>query len=161
MNPQPFTLRPAEPRDVPAIVGLIGELADFEKLTHLMQVTPQTLHPHLFGERPAAEALVAESEGVLVAFALFFTNFSTFLGKPGLYLEDLYVQPAYRSAGIGRALLTRLGQIAVERDYGRFEWSVLDWNVNAIGFYEKMGATLLKEWRICRVTGEALGRFRA
>ena len=156
-----FTLRPAEPRDVPAIVGLIGELADFEKLAHLMQVTPQKLHPHLFGDKPAAEALVAEMDGAIVAFALFFTNFSTFLAKPGLYLEDLYVQPQHRAAGIGKALLTRLAQIAVERDYGRFEWSVLDWNVNAIGFYEKMGATLLKEWRICRVTGEALGRFRA
>lgn len=161
MNTQAFTLRPAEPRDVPAIIGLIGELADFEKLTHLMQATPETLHPHLFGDKPAAEALVAEMDGAIVAFALFFTNFSTFLAKPGLYLEDLYVQPQHRSAGIGKALLTRLGQIAVERDYGRFEWSVLDWNVNAIGFYEKMGATLLKEWRICRVTGQALERFRA
>jgi GNAT superfamily N-acetyltransferase len=97
----------------------------------------------------------------VVAFALFFTNFSTFLGKPGLYLEDLYVQPSHRGGGLGRALLERLGAIAVARDYGRFEWSVLDWNENAIGFYEKMGATLLPDWRICRVTGHALERFRA
>ena len=152
-------LRAAEPRDVPAIVGLIRELADFEKLTHLVQVTPQTLHPQLFGERPAAEAVVAEVDGAVVGFALFFTNFSTFLGKPGLYLEDLYVQPACRGRGIGAALLKHLAALANQRDYGRFEWSVLDWNVDAIGFYERMGATLLPEWRICRVTGDALRRF--
>ena len=153
------TLRAAEPRDVPAIVGLIRELADFEKLTHLVQVTPQSLHPHLFGERPPAEAVVAERDAQVVGFALFFTNFSTFLGQPGLYLEDLYVQPAHRGSGVGRALLTHLATLANQRDYGRFEWSVLDWNVNAIRFYERMGATLLPEWRICRVSGEALRRF--
>ena len=103
-------LRAAEPRDVPAIVGLIRELADFEKLTHLVQVTPQSLHPHLFGERPAAEAVVAERDAQVIGFALFFTNFSTFLGKPGLYLEDLYVQPAHRGSGVGRALLTLPGR---------------------------------------------------
>jgi GNAT superfamily N-acetyltransferase len=154
-----FTLRAAEPRDVPAIVGLITELAEFEHLTHLVQVTPESLHPHLFGPRPAAESLVAQVNGRVVAFALFFTNFSTFLAKPGLYLEDLYVQPAHRGLGLGRALLERLGALAVERDYGRFEWSVLDWNENAIRFYEKMGASMLPEWRICRVTGPALERF--
>jgi GNAT superfamily N-acetyltransferase len=152
-------LRAAEPRDVPAIVGLIRELADFEKLTHLVQVTPQSLHPHLFGPRPAAEAVVAERDGQVVGFALFFTNFSTFLGKPGLYLEDLYVQPAQRSAGIGRSLLTHLADLANERGYGRFEWSVLDWNADAIRFYERMGATLMPEWRLCRVSGEALRSF--
>jgi len=160
MTDNPFALRAAEPRDVPAIVGLIRELAEFEKLTHLLRVTPENLHPHLFGDKPVAEALVAEVDGAVVAFALFFTNFSTFLAKPGLYLEDLYVQPAQRQLGLGRALLQRLGQIAVERDYGRFEWSVLDWNENAIRFYEKMGATVLPDWRICRVTGAALERFR-
>ncbi len=154
-----FTLRAAEPRDVPALVGLIGELAEFEHLTHLLQVTPQTLHPHLFGPRPAAEAMVGEVNGQVVAFALFFTNFSTFLAKPGLYLEDLYVQPAHRGSGLGRALLLHLGALAVERGYGRFEWSVLDWNENAIRFYEKMGATVMPDWRICRVTGPALERF--
>jgi GNAT superfamily N-acetyltransferase len=153
------TLRAAAPSDVPAIVGLIRELADFEKLSHLVEVTPQSLHPQLFGERPAAEAVVAEHEGKVIGFALFFTNFSTFLGKPGLYLEDLYVQPAHRSGGVGRALLTHLAALANARGYGRFEWSVLDWNVDAIRFYEKMGATLMPEWRICRVTGEALRSF--
>jgi len=153
------TLRAAAPSDVPAIVGLIRELADFEKLSHLVEVTSQSLHPQLFGERPAAEAVVAEHEGKVIGFALFFTNFSTFLGKPGLYLEDLYVQPAHRSGGVGRALLTHLAALANARGYGRFEWSVLDWNVDAIRFYEKMGATLMPEWRICRVTGEALRSF--
>ncbi len=155
------TLRTAEPRDVAAIVGLIRELADFEQLTHLVEVTPDGLHPHLFGPRPAAEALVAERDGQLIGFALFFTNFSTFLGRPGLYLEDLYVQPAHRGAGVGRALLTHLAALANVRGCGRFEWSVLDWNVDAIRFYERMGATLLPEWRICRVSGEALRRFGA
>ncbi len=154
-----FSLRPAAPADVPAIVGLITELAEFEHLTHLLQVTPQTLHPHLFGPRPVAEAVVAEVAGTVVGFALFFTNFSTFLAQPGLYLEDLYVQPAHRSAGIGQALLGHLGALAVERGYGRFEWSVLDWNENAIRFYQRMGATVMPDWRICRVTGEALQRF--
>jgi GNAT superfamily N-acetyltransferase len=155
-----FTLRAAEPRDVPAIVGLITELAEFEQLTHLLQVTPESLQPHLFGPRPVAEAMVAEVGGEVVAFALYFTNFSTFLGQPGLYLEDLYVKPAHRQAGVGKALLRHLGRLAAERGYGRFEWSVLDWNVNAIRFYEKMGAALLPDWRICRVTGDALQAFR-
>jgi hypothetical protein len=157
----PFRLRPAEPSDLPAVVGLIGELAAFEQLTHLLQVTPEALRPHLFGDRPAAECLVGEVDGAVVAFALYFTNFSTFLGRPGLYLEDLYVQPAHRGRGLGRALLGRLGAFAVERGCGRFEWSVLDWNTNAIAFYEKMGATVLPDWRICRVAGDALQRFGA
>jgi len=152
-------LRAAEPRDVPAIVGLIRELAEFEKLSHLVQVTPQSLHPHLFGDRPAAEAVVAEREGEVIGFALFFTNFSTFLGRPGLYLEDLYVQPPHRGSGVGRALLLHLAGLANQRGYGRFEWSVLDWNVNAIRLYEGMGATVMPEWRICRVSGDALRHF--
>lgn len=156
-----YTLRAAAPADVPAIVGLIRELADFEQLTHLVQTTPEKLHPHLFGPKPVAEAMVATVDGTVVAFALFFTNFSTFLAQPGLYLEDLYVQPAHRGAGIGKALLQRLGALAVERGCGRFEWSVLDWNENAIRFYEKMGATVMPDWRICRVTGSALEAFRA
>lgn len=161
MMQTPYLLRPAEPRDVPAIVGLIRELAEFEELTHLLEVTPEKLEPHLFGPKPVVEALVGELEGEVVAFALFFTNFSTFLGKPGLYLEDLYVRPALRRSGLGQALLKRLARIAVERGYGRFEWTVLDWNEDAIRFYEKMGASLLPDWRICRVTGEALQRFGA
>lgn len=157
-----FQLRAAAPHDVPAIVGLITELAEFEQLTHLLEVTPEKLAPQLFGARPAAEALVAElpgeggAAGRVVGFALFFTNFSTFLARPGLYLEDLYVQPAQRGAGIGQALLRRLAALAAERGCGRFEWSVLDWNANAIRFYEKMGATVMPDWRICRVTGPAL-----
>ncbi len=156
-----FSIRAAELRDVTAIVSLIRELAEFEHLTHLLQVTPEKLRPHLFGERAVVEALVAESAGEVVGFALFFTNFSTFLAQPGLYLEDLYVQPRQRGRGVGEALLSRVGRIAVERDYGRFEWSVLDWNANAIRFYERMGATVMPDWRICRVTGEALQRFAA
>jgi len=156
-----FTLRPATGADAPAIVGLIRELAVFEELEHLVEVTPESLHTHLFGARPVAEAVVAEIDGRVVAFALFFTNFSTFLGKPGLYLEDLYVQPAQRGTGLGKALLKHLGSIAVERGCGRFEWSVLDWNEEAIRFYERMGAAVLRDWHICRVTGDALEAFRA
>lgn len=153
------TLRPATPADVPAIVGLIRELAAFEKLEHLVIVTPEILQPQLFGPRPAAEAVVGEVQGRVVAFALFFTNFSTFLGQPGLYLEDLYVQPAHRGTGLGKALLQHLGALAVERGCGRFEWSVLDWNENAIRFYQRMGATVLPDWRICRVAGAALQAY--
>ncbi len=160
----PFTLRAAELRDVGSIVQLIRELAEFENLTHLLQVTPEKLRPHLFGERPAAEALVAEvpsssvaeGESTVVAFALFFRNFSTFLAQPGLYLEDLFVRPGHRGVGIGRAMLLRLARLAVERGCGRFEWSVLDWNQDAIRFYEKLGATVMPDWRICRVAGDAL-----
>ncbi|MBA3625466.1 MAG: GNAT family N-acetyltransferase [Methylibium sp.] len=155
-----FTLRCARPDDLPALVALIGALAEYEKLTHLLEVTPETLHPHLFGERPVAEALIAElNSGAVVGFALFFTNFSTFLGKPGLYLEDLFVLPEQRRLGIGKALLRALGQLALERGCGRFEWSVLDWNEPAIRFYEAMGASVLPDWRICRVSAQALERF--
>ena len=154
-----FIVRPAELKDVVAIVGLIRGLAEFEELTHLLQVTPEKLRPHLFGPKPSAEALVADTNGEVVAFALFFTNFSTFLAQPGIYLEDLFVTPAHRGRGIGQALLTRLGRLAVERGCGRFEWSVLDWNENAIRFYERMGATVMPDWRICRVAGEALQRL--
>ncbi len=164
-NAASFTLRAAEPRDVDAIVGLIRELAAFEHLSHLLKVTPDKLRPQLFGARPVAESVVAESAGEVVAevigFALFFTNFSTFLAQPGLYLEDLYVQPARRGKGIGEALLTHLAQLAVQRDYGRFEWSVLDWNENAIRFYQRMGATVMPDWRICRIADEALQAFGA
>lgn len=156
-----YTLRAAEPRDVGSIAGLIEELAEFENLSHLLRLTPEKLHPHLFGDKPVVEALVGEVDGEeVVAFALFFTNFSTFLAQPGLYLEDLYVRPAHRRSGLGKLLLTRLAEIAVERDYGRFEWSVLDWNEDAIRFYETMGAAVLPEWRICRLAGEALAAYR-
>lgn len=155
-----YSLRAAEPRDVPAIAGLIAELAEFEGLSHMLQLTPEKLQPHLFGPKPVVEALVGEFDGEVVAFALYFTNFSTFLAKPGLYLEDLYVRPAHRRSGLGKAILSRLAQIAVQRDYGRFEWSVLDWNEDAIRFYENMGASVLPEWRICRLTGDALAAYR-
>ncbi len=159
-TPPAFALRPARADDCSAIVGLIRELAEFEHLGHLVKVTPEQLQRQLFGERPVAGAIVAEIDGgTVVAFALFFTNFSTFLGQPGLYLEDLYVQPAQRQRGIGQALLKHLGALAVERGCGRFEWSVLDWNVHAIALYQKMGAVVMPEWRICRVTGEALQAY--
>ena len=157
-----FALRAARESDADALVGLIGELAEFEHLTQLMQVTPQALRTHLFGPDAVAQAIVAEApasaEG-LIGFALYFRNFSTFLGRPGLYLEDLYVQPSWRGRGVGTALLRHLGALAVDGGCGRFEWSVLDWNANAIAFYEKMGAQVLPEWRICRVTGAALDAF--
>jgi GNAT superfamily N-acetyltransferase len=156
-----FSIRAAEPRDLDAIVGLIAGLAEFERLTHLLEVSAEKLRPHLFGDRPVAEALVVDKDGELVAFALFFTNFSTFLARPGLYLEDLFVLPEHRGEGIGEALLTRLAQLAVQRGCGRFEWSVLDWNASAIRFYERMGATVMPDWRICRVAGDALATFAA
>ena len=157
-----FRLRAATPQDVATLVRLIGELAAYEKLEHLMRATPEALDQHLFGSRPVAEAVIAElepgAEGQrrAVGFALFFTNFSTFLCRPGLYLEDLYVEPEHRGAGIGKALLRHLAAMAVERGCGRFEWTVLDWNEPSIRFYQTMGADVLPDWRICRVTGEAL-----
>jgi GNAT superfamily N-acetyltransferase len=156
-----FSLRSAERRDVDAIVTLIRGLAEFEKLSHLLEVTSDKLALHLFGPRPVVEAIVAERAGRVVAFALFFTNFSTFLAKPGLYLEDLFVEPAHRGCGIGQALLEQLARLAAARSYGRFEWSVLDWNEGAIRFYQRMGATVMPDWRICRIAGQALDAYRA
>ncbi|MGV2289047.1 GNAT family N-acetyltransferase [Trinickia sp. YCB016] len=149
-------IRPATPADVGAIFALMLELAEFEKLTHLFVATEAGVHDALFGEQRAAEAQVAEAGGRIVAYALYFHNFSTFLGRRGLYLEDLYVQPSQRGSGLGRAMLQRLASIAVERQCGRFEWTVLDWNQNAIDFYEKMGAVVLPDWRVVRMTGDAL-----
>jgi GNAT superfamily N-acetyltransferase len=152
-------IRPATPADVGAIFALMLELAEFEKLTHLFVATEAGVHDALFGAQRAAEALVAEAGGRIVGYALFFHNFSTFLGRRGLYLEDLYVQPSQRGSGLGKAMLQRLAALAVERQCGRFEWSVLDWNQNAIDFYEKMGATVLPDWRIVRMTGDALAQL--
>ncbi|PMS19442.1 GNAT family N-acetyltransferase [Trinickia dabaoshanensis] len=152
-------IREATPLDVTGMLGLMRELAEFEKLTHLFVATEETLGEALFGPHPAAEALVAEREGKIVGYALFFQNFSTFLGRRGLYLEDLYVQPTLRGGGLGTALLRRVAAIAVERQCGRFEWSVLDWNQSAIDFYTKMGATVMPDWRIVRVTDDALNRL--
>lgn len=150
------TVRFATRADLPVIVDLIRELAVYEKLEHLATATPERLEPELFGEGAVIECLVGEQDGEPVGFALFFHNFSTFLCRKGLYLEDLFVRPSARGTGMGKLLLQRLAQIAVERDCGRFEWSVLDWNVDAQAFYAKMGATMLPDWRICRVTGDAL-----
>ncbi|GAB5099411.1 MULTISPECIES: GNAT family N-acetyltransferase [unclassified Caballeronia] len=153
------SIRPATPADIGAIYALMYELAEFEKLTHLFIATEDGVRDALFGARPSAEALVAEQAGEVVGYALFFHNFSTFLGKRGLYLEDLYVRPTLRGSGLGTQMLKRLAALAVERQCGRFEWSVLDWNQNAIDFYEKMGATVLPDWRIVRITGESLERL--
>src|SRR5436190_24038506 len=148
-----FTIRPAEPRDVAEILRLIRELAIYEKLEDQAVGTVPTLTESLFGARPSCEALIAERGGRSVGFALFFTTFSTFLCKPGLYLEDLFVEPAERGAGIGKALLRRLAALAMERGCGRFEWRVLDWNEPSIRFYESLGATVMPEWELVRMTG--------
>lgn len=154
-----LSIRPATPNDCQTIVDHIRELAIFEKLEHEFVATADQFRQHLFGERPACEAIMAEWSGLPAGFALYFTNFSTFLGKSGLYLEDLYVREAYRRKGIGKALLTTLARIAVERDYGRFEWSVLDWNSPAIAFYRSLGALPMDEWTVQRVTGDALAKL--
>lgn len=151
-----YSIRAAVATDVKAIFDLIAALAAYEKLSHLVTGNSQALGEHLFGEKPYIEALVAEVGGRIVGFALFFPNYSTFLTKPGIYLEDIFVLPDYRGQGIGKALLIAVAKIAVARDAGRLEWSVLDWNQPAIDFYEKMGASILNEWQICRVTGSAL-----
>jgi len=154
-----FLIRAAAPADVAELLRLIHELAVYEKLEHLAVGTPPQLHEALFGQRPVCEALVAEVEGRAVGFALYFATFSTFLCKPGLYLEDLFVEPAHRGCGIGKALLKRLAAITVERGGGRFEWRVLDWNEPSIRFYEGLGATLLREWLLARLTGPELARL--
>ncbi|MBD2429455.1 GNAT family N-acetyltransferase [Phormidium sp. FACHB-1136] len=154
-----ITLRPAIPADVPTLVALIQALAEYEKLSHEVTGRPEDLARHLFGERPYAEAVLAELDGTTVGMALYFFNFSTFLMQPGLYLEDLFVLPDYRRRGVGQALFKYLGQLALERGCGRFEWSVLDWNTPAIEFYQRMGAEIKPEWQLCRLTGEALQAF--
>ncbi|WP_338844685.1 GNAT family N-acetyltransferase [Massilia sp. W12] len=151
-----FQIRAATPQDIPAILGMIRELAEFEQLSHLVKADEAGLHDALFGERPVCEALVGIAEKETAAFALYYHNFSTFVGKRGLYLEDLYVKPAFRSFGLGRDLLVELARIAVARGCGRFDWSVLDWNQNAIDFYQGLGAQVLPDWRICRLTGAEL-----
>jgi GNAT superfamily N-acetyltransferase len=154
-------IRPATSADVPAIIHLIRALSDYEKLSDQVVVTEAQLREHLFGARPYAEVLLAEEAGRVVGYALYFHSYSTFLGRPSLYLEDLFVLPEQRGKGHGKALLARLARIAVERDCGRFEWMVLDWNTPAIQFYESLGAALAPEWKLCRMTGEALQRFAA
>jgi len=154
-----FDIRPARPVDVPAVHAMIRALADYEKLTHLCVATEADLERALFGPRPVAEVLIAWKGRETAAFALFFHNFSTFLGRPGLWLEDLFVQPAHRRQGCAQALLRTLAGIARERGCGRFEWAVLDWNTPAIEFYQSLGATVLPDWRIARVVGPALDQL--
>jgi GNAT superfamily N-acetyltransferase len=149
-------IRPATPADTSTILTLVRELAAFEREPDAVVATEAMLADALFGARPAAEALVAERDGGVAGFALFFHNFSTWTGRRGVYLEDLYVTPAARGAGVGTALLRRLAAIAVERDCARLEWSVLDWNADAIAFYRAMGAVGMEEWTVQRVTGDAL-----
>ncbi len=156
-----FQIRPATPADVAHIHAMIIELAVFEKLEHLVVATEELLHEGLFGPRPACEAIMGVENGEPVTFALFFHNFSTFLTKKGLYLEDLYVKQSHRGKGYGRQMLIALARLAIERNCGRFEWSVLDWNEPAINFYKGMGAELLPDWRICRVTGASLTALAA
>ena len=154
-------IRAATRADVPELLRLIRELAIYEKLEHQAIGTPSQLEAALFGPRPACEALIVDVGGRAVAFALFFTTFSTFLCKPGLYLEDLFVEPAHRGSGIGKALLARLAALTVERGGGRFEWRVLDWNEPSIRFYESLGAVVMREWLLCRVTGPELASLAA
>ena len=152
-----FAIRPATAADIPQLIELIRGLADYERLSHLVQCTGADLREALFGSNPGVEALLACTEGGIAAgFALYFHNYSTFLGRRGLYLEDVYVRPEFRGRGCGKALIVRLARIACERGCGRFEWSVLDWNVAAQRFYESLGASVLPDWRIVRVTGAAL-----
>ena len=145
-------LRLAEPGDEQCLLGLIRELADYERLSHEVSATSDLLAENLFGENAVAEAVLAEVEGKTVGFALFFRNFSTFLGRPGVYLEDLYVRKPFRGQGIGRALLGHLAKLARHRGYGRMEWSVLDWNRAAIEFYESLGAAAMSEWTVYRLS---------
>ncbi len=159
--PIALKIRPATRADVPVVLGFIRELAEYEKLTHLVVATEDTLAEELFGPRSPAEVLLAEAGGEAVAFAVVFHNFSTFLGKKGMYLEDLYVKQSRRRQGYGRALLLHIARLAVERGCGRFEWSVLDWNEPAIRFYEGLGASILPEWKLVRVTGPALSKLAA
>ena len=151
-----LSIRPATIDDVPLIRALIAELAEYERLADAAVATDDDLRAQLFGAQPAAEVLIGEVDGEAAGFALFFHNFSTFLGKRGLYLEDLFVRPTFRDLGLGRRLMAALARIAVQRDCGRFEWSVLDWNEPAIGFYRRIGAVGMDEWTVQRLEGEAL-----
>ena len=158
-----MSIREATPADVPEILAMIHELADYEEAPHEVVATPGLLREALFGPEPAVYALMAEDDetGAVVGFALWFRNFSTWLGRHGVYLEDLYVRPSHRGHGYGKAMLQDLARIAVERGYGRFEWWVLDWNTPAIDFYRSIDAVPMDEWTVYRVTGDALGRLAA
>lgn len=151
-----FTIRDARPADCGQILQFIQELAEYEKLGHEVVATEEVLRQQLFGDAPRAEVLMGEFDGQAAGFALYFHNFSTFLGRPGIYLEDLYVRPAFRGRGFGKALLQTLAGIAVQRGCGRLEWSVLDWNTPAIEFYQSLGAQSMNEWVVNRLSGDAL-----
>ena len=152
-------IRSAREADVPLILSLIHELAEYEKLSHEVTATEDDLHESLFGPRPGAEVVIAECDGEAAGYALFFHNYSTFLCRRGLYLEDLFVRPPFRGRSIGKQLLSHLARIAVDRGCARFEWAVLDWNESAIGFYKSLGAEFMDSWTVMRVTGEALERL--
>ena len=156
MNTSSLQIRRADATDVPTILSLIRELADFERLSHEVVADEALLCETLFGDHPGAEVVMAQVADEVVGFALFFQNFSTFLGRPGLYLEDLYIRPKFRGQGHGEQLLRHLAAICAERRYGRMEWSVLDWNQRAIDFYKSLGAQSMNDWTVFRVTGEAL-----
>ena len=154
-----FKIRPAVEEDAPVILSLIKELAEYEHLSREVVASVEDIRKTLFGERLFAETLIGEYKDVPISFALFFHNFSTFLGKPGIYLEDLYVQPEHRGKGFGSKMLAHIAALAKERNCGRFEWSVLNWNTPAIRTYEKLDATPMKEWILYRLSGEALDRL--
>jgi GNAT superfamily N-acetyltransferase len=156
-----MTVRPIRPDDVPSVVALVRELAEYEKAVHEVRLTEEQLHERLFGEAPALFGHVAEADGQVVGMALWFLNFSTWRGTHGVYLEDLYVQPAHRGTGLGKELLRTLAALCGERGYARLEWAVLDWNTPAIEFYTKAGAVPMDEWTVFRLTDEALGEFAA
>jgi len=162
MAASPFTIAPATPADVPLILTLIRELAEYERLAHEARATDPLLHDALFGPSPVAHSVIARGEhGTPAGFALYFFSFSTFVGRPGLYLEDLFVRPDFRKRGLGRLLLAHLARVAVDRGCGRMEWSVLDWNETALRVYRAIGAQAMDEWTVQRLTGEALERLAA
>ena len=154
-----MSVRPIRPDDVPAVVGLVRELAEYEKAAHEVRLTEEQLHDRLFGEAPALFGHVAEVDRQVVGMALWFLNFSTWRGTHGIYLEDLYVQPGHRGTGLGKELLRTLAAVCVERGYSRLEWSVLDWNTPSIEFYERAGAVAMDEWTVFRLTDDALTAF--
>jgi diamine N-acetyltransferase len=154
-----LALRRAEPRDAELVFALVRELADYEKLTHEITAKPEDIAAALFAPEPRLHCDIAEWDGEPAGFSVWFLNFSTFRGRHGVYLEDVFVRPASRGRGIGTALLKRLAQHCVEKDYARFEWAVLDWNAPAVKFYESVGAKIMHEWKLCRLSGPALARF--
>ena len=157
--PEGFSIRPAVPADVPVILRFIRALAEYERLSHEVSATVDRLHETLFGSVPSAEVVLGEHRGEPVAFALFFRNYSTFLARPGIHLEDLFVLPEFRGRGIGKALLIHLARVAVDRECGRLEWQVLDWNGPALGFYRSVGAVPMSDWTTMRLVGEPLARL--